>query len=62
MTPQISGLVNGDVLSTWRKLGIECVVGDNTFRHLKKAANPHHMLYTNNVRGCESCCLCVRQG
>jgi hypothetical protein len=51
VTPQISGLVNGDALSGLKSQGIECTTGDNTWAHLRNLANPYQMLYSNVVSG-----------
>lgn len=51
VTPQISGLMNGDVLAALKNdLGIECAVGDNTWQHLKNQDNPYHLLYTTKAK------------
>ena len=46
VTPQISGLANGDALRAFSEQGVACATGDNTWRHLRNPDNPHHMLYT----------------
>jgi len=46
VTPQISGLANGDVLAAIKLQGVECAVGDNTWGHLKNKESPHQMLYS----------------
>jgi hypothetical protein len=48
VTPQISGLRNGDALSALKQYGgINCAVGDNTWPFLgAKPDNPHQLLYT----------------
>lgn len=50
VTPQISGLSNGDVLRALAANGFQCSAGDNTWKHLLNADSPHEMLYTNAVR------------
>ncbi|KAI8465295.1 MAG: hypothetical protein J3K34DRAFT_461466 [Monoraphidium minutum] len=46
VTPQISGLANGDVLSSFAAAAVTCATGDNTWRHLMHPTNPHAMLST----------------
>ncbi|KIZ05734.1 hypothetical protein MNEG_2222 [Monoraphidium neglectum] len=46
VTPQISGLRNGDALAALAGRGIQCVTGDNTWKFLLHPTNPHYMLYT----------------
>jgi hypothetical protein len=49
VSPQISGLMNGDALSALVKNGIKCGTGDNSWAHLRNLAKPHQMLYTTKV-------------
>lgn len=48
VTPQISGLRNGDALSALAQNGIICATGDNTWPFLVNQDNVHHMLYTTS--------------
>ena len=49
VTPQISGLVNGDTLAALAKNGLQCAAGDNTWSHLKNLKKPHQMLVTTKA-------------
>jgi hypothetical protein len=49
VTPEISGLVNGDALAALTSKGIQCGTGDNTWAHLRNLAAPHQMLYTTQA-------------
>lgn len=49
VTPQISGLRNGDALAALAANGVSCAVGDNTWPHLQSSANPHHPLRTTRA-------------
>lgn len=49
VTPAISGLFNGDALSTIAASGVGAVVGDNTWAMLLNPTSPHRMLYTTDV-------------
>jgi hypothetical protein len=53
VTPQISGLMNGDALRALRAAGLECATGDNTWEHLKNQQHPYQMLYSNAVSDCD---------
>ena len=46
VTPQISGLRNGDALAALAEAGVTCATGDNTWPFLLNQANPHLPLYT----------------
>ena len=46
VTPQISGLRNGDALAALAEAGVTCATGDNTWPFLLKQDNPYHPLYT----------------
>jgi hypothetical protein len=51
VTPQISGLLNGDALSALVANGITCAVGDNTWPALfTNPANPYHALRTTAAK------------
>lgn len=45
VTPQISGLRNGDALAALEAAGITCAVGDNTWQFLRNDYNTYNMLY-----------------
>jgi hypothetical protein len=48
---QISGLLNGDALSTLAAQGIKCATGDNTWPALfNNPDNVHHMVYTTAAK------------
>ena len=50
VTPQISGLLNGDALAALVKNGITCAVGDNTWPFLAaKPSNPYGLVYTTKA-------------
>ncbi|KIZ05898.1 hypothetical protein MNEG_2062 [Monoraphidium neglectum] len=49
VTPQISGLRNGDALASLARHGVVCGTGDNTWPFLMNTNNPHHMLLTNKA-------------
>ncbi|GBF97931.1 hypothetical protein Rsub_10604 [Raphidocelis subcapitata] len=46
VTPQISGLRNGDALAALAEAGVTCGTGDNTWPFLLNQDNPYHPLYT----------------
>ena len=46
VTPQISGLKNGDALAALAASGIVGVTGDNTWTFLRSPVSVHHMLLT----------------
>ncbi|GBF97916.1 hypothetical protein Rsub_10589 [Raphidocelis subcapitata] len=46
VTPQISGLRNGDALAALAEAGVTCATGDNTWPFLLNQDNPYHPLYT----------------
>jgi hypothetical protein len=49
VTPQISGLSNGDTLAALAQQSTTCGMGDNTWPYLR-GPNPHRMLLTSQVR------------
>lgn len=50
VTPQISGLMNGDALAGLASEGLACTTGDNTWAHLKNLNNPYEMLYSTAAK------------
>ncbi|KAI8474659.1 MAG: hypothetical protein J3K34DRAFT_465487 [Monoraphidium minutum] len=46
VTPQISGLRNGDALAALTAAGVTCGTGDNTWPFFLSPVSPHHMLYS----------------